>query len=209
MAPVAILLHTRLTGLARLHKAGRDFAHILPSHIELRPLSKSGTDNAIRRPCQFAQVHTAHCNVHDPTMAALAGQLSPPSATRAFRQVYQYHGTLGLAQGTMANDSPSVKRSLNVDSPSFTPATLSVPGKASAISSQAANAAPFTPRGLASGKSSVLLVRTKLTMLGTVTPISHTDAEPAAFNPAQIREFTPQSYDLSQTVSSIPSRILM
>jgi hypothetical protein len=44
------------------------------------------------------------------------------------------------------------KKALSVDSPAFTPATLSVPGKTSTISSQAANAAPFTPRGLASGK---------------------------------------------------------
>jgi hypothetical protein len=45
------------------------------------------------------------------------------------------------------------KKSLNVDSPSFTPSTstLSVPGKSTAISSQAAAAAPFTPSGLASG----------------------------------------------------------
>jgi hypothetical protein len=46
----------------------------------------------------------------------------------------------------------STKKALSVDSPAFTPATLSVPGKSSTISSQAANAAPFTPRGLASGK---------------------------------------------------------
>lgn len=45
----------------------------------------------------------------------------------------------------------SIKKSLNVDSPSFTPATLSVPGRSAAISSQAAAAAPFTPRGIASG----------------------------------------------------------
>jgi PAB-dependent poly(A)-specific ribonuclease subunit 3 len=42
------------------------------------------------------------------------------------------------------------KKTLNVDSPSFTPATLPVPGKTT-ISSQAASAAPFTPRGLTSG----------------------------------------------------------
>jgi hypothetical protein len=46
----------------------------------------------------------------------------------------------------------SAKKALSVDSPAFTPATLPVPGKTSTISSQAANAAPFTPRGLASGK---------------------------------------------------------
>jgi len=46
----------------------------------------------------------------------------------------------------------SLKKTLNVDSPSFTPATLSVPSKTATIPSQAANAAPFTPRNLASGK---------------------------------------------------------
>jgi PAB-dependent poly(A)-specific ribonuclease subunit 3 len=56
--------------------------------------------------------------------------------------------------GPLANNplNRSAKKTLSVDSPAFTPATLSVPGKSSAISSQAVNAAPFTPRGLASGK---------------------------------------------------------
>lgn len=56
--------------------------------------------------------------------------------------------------GPLANDTSNraTKKALSVDSPAFTPATLSVPGKTSAISSQAVNAAPFTPRGLASGK---------------------------------------------------------
>lgn len=85
---------------------------------------------------------------------------------------------------TLSAQTESLKKSLNVDSPSFTPSTLSVPGKGATISSQAANAAPFTPRAMASG---------------TATPNSQLDAEPATFNPAAIREFTPsQSYDLSQ-----------
>jgi hypothetical protein len=46
-------------------------------------------------------------------------------------------------------ESDSTKKSLNVESPSFTP-TLPVPAK-KAITSQAAAAAPFTPSGLASG----------------------------------------------------------
>jgi hypothetical protein len=41
----------------------------------------------------------------------------------------------------------SQKKSLNVDSPSFTPTSLA---RSTTISSQAANAAPFTPRGIAS-----------------------------------------------------------
>ncbi|KAK0110148.1 PAB-dependent poly(A)-specific ribonuclease subunit 3 [Cadophora gregata] len=72
------------------------------------------------------------------------------------------------------------KKSLNVDSPAFTPSTLAVTGKTSTISSQAASAAPFTPR-----------------FGGTTTPNPPADAEPAVFNPATIKEFTPQNYDLS------------
>lgn len=79
---------------------------------------------------------------------------------------------------------PRLKKSLNVDSPSFTPSTLAVPSKSSSISSQAANAAPFTPRSLASG---------------TATPNPQPEPQPT-FNPAQIREFTPQNYDVSDTV---------
>lgn len=45
----------------------------------------------------------------------------------------------------------SNKRSLNVESPAFTPATLPLP-RATTISSQAANAAPFTPRAITSGE---------------------------------------------------------
>lgn len=87
---------------------------------------------------------------------------------------------------TLSAQPESIKKSLNVDSPSFTPATLPVPGK-TAITSHAAAAAPFTPRGLASG---------------TVTPSPQPEPEAATFNPAQIREFTPSNYDLSQAVSS-------
>lgn len=49
----------------------------------------------------------------------------------------------------------SVKKRLNVDSPSFTPANLTVNGsqakpKSIGISPKFANAAPFKPKGLAS-----------------------------------------------------------
>jgi hypothetical protein len=60
--------------------------------------------------------------------------------------------------GPFANvPNDSMKKTLNVESPAFTPATLSAPGKTSTISSQAANAAPFTPRGLASGKHALAI----------------------------------------------------
>lgn len=49
----------------------------------------------------------------------------------------------------------SLKKHLNVDSPSFTPSSLSVngttPSKSSGLSPKAAGAAPFKPKGLASG----------------------------------------------------------
>lgn len=83
-------------------------------------------------------------------------------------------------QGSQA-DVP--KRSLNVDSPSFTPIGLANTSIGTSITSRAASAAPFTPRSVATGAA---------------TPTPQQD-EPVAFNPAQIREFTPQSYDLSST----------
>lgn len=81
------------------------------------------------------------------------------------------------------NQTDVTKKTLNVESPSFTPATLQAQptAKKSTFSSQAASAAVFTPRGAP----------------GTATPsLSETDAQPPAFNPV-IREFTPQNnYDL-------------
>ncbi|EDO00286.1 hypothetical protein SS1G_14156 [Sclerotinia sclerotiorum 1980 UF-70] len=76
------------------------------------------------------------------------------------------------------------KKALNVDSPSFTPAALPASNKGASVISQAANAAPFTPRGLASG---------------TATPNTQLDPEIPQFNPTQ-RDFTPQNYDLSQNI---------
>jgi hypothetical protein len=46
-----------------------------------------------------------------------------------------------------------------------------------------------------------------LTITGTSTPTLQAE-EPAPFNPAQIREFTPQGYDMSNSVSSDPSPAL-
>jgi hypothetical protein len=46
--------------------------------------------------------------------------------------------------------------------------------------------------------STIFLV---LIFLGTATP-APVEAETAVFNPAQIREFTPQSYDFAQAVSN-------
>ena len=49
----------------------------------------------------------------------------------------------------------SLKKRLNVDSPTFTPASLSVSGtKSSGISPKAAHAAVFKPKGLSAGRPS-------------------------------------------------------
>jgi PAB-dependent poly(A)-specific ribonuclease subunit 3 len=95
---------------------------------------------------------------------------------------------------------PRLKKSLNVDSPTFTPATLPVSVKGPAISSHAANAAPFTPRGMASGKFSFSTSMPIADDTGTATPNSQLDAEPAPFNPAAFKEFTPANYDIPHAV---------
>ncbi|KAG8406334.1 PAB-dependent poly(A)-specific ribonuclease subunit 3, variant 2 [Metarhizium acridum] len=86
-----------------------------------------------------------------------------------------------------SNSSDMSRKALNVESPSFTPASLQSAGKKPTFSTQAANAPAFTPRGL--GASPAL----------SATPA---DPESAIFNPAAIREFTP-SFELnSQGVSN-------
>jgi PAB-dependent poly(A)-specific ribonuclease subunit 3 len=76
------------------------------------------------------------------------------------------------------------KKTFNVDSPSFTPSNQpAAAAKKSTLSSQAANAAPFTPRGVG-------------------TPNLQQTAEASVFNPAAIREFTPQNYDIGNTNSN-------
>jgi len=85
------------------------------------------------------------------------------------------------------NPSPQAdfsKKTFNVDSPAFTPSNQpQVTAKKTTLSSQAANAAPFTPRGAG-------------------TPNLQQTAEASVFNPAAIREFTPQNYDIGNTNSN-------
>lgn len=81
-----------------------------------------------------------------------------------------------------SNSSDAAKRALNGDSPSFTPSSLITQStKKSTLPSQAASAAVFTPRGV-----------------GATTPATPASSEPERlFNPAAIKEFTPQNnYDL-------------
>jgi PAB-dependent poly(A)-specific ribonuclease subunit 3 len=115
-----------------------------------------------------------------------SGSPHAPSQRDRYEALNEHLANLHQSKKTQTN-SDRLKKSLNVESPSFTPSTLSVPNKTSAISSQAANAAPFTPRSMTSG---------------TATPNTQPDAQPT-FNPAQIREFTPQHYDLSDAVSCL------
>ncbi|CZR51404.1 related to poly(A)-specific ribonuclease [Phialocephala subalpina] len=87
-----------------------------------------------------------------------------------------------LSKFSPANNTSGSKKLLNVDSPSFTPGTLATSGK---ISSHAANALPFQPRGLVSG---------------TVTPTPQPEPQSSVFNMAEVKEFTPGAYDPSQTL---------
>ncbi|KAG6017254.1 hypothetical protein E4U43_001909 [Claviceps pusilla] len=82
-----------------------------------------------------------------------------------------------------SNQADISRKALNVESPSFTPASLQNSAKKATFSTQAANAPSFTPRGLAA------------------SPARNTDAETALFNPAAIREFTP-GFELNAQVTS-------
>ncbi|OLN86109.1 PAB-dependent poly(A)-specific ribonuclease subunit PAN3, partial [Colletotrichum chlorophyti] len=99
---------------------------------------------------------------------------------------------------SQSNQSEFSRKALNVDSPSFTPTSLPTtasPGasmtgglsKKSTFSSQAASAAVFTPRGA-----------------GSATPAASQDGESTSsvFNPATLREFTPQNFELSTGITT-------
>ncbi|KAG9254114.1 PAB-dependent poly(A)-specific ribonuclease subunit PAN3 [Emericellopsis atlantica] len=73
------------------------------------------------------------------------------------------------------------KKALNVDSPTFTPATTA--SKKATLSTQAANAPSFTPRGF-----------------GAAAQTDSSDASVPSFNPAAIREFTP-SFDVANNAT--------
>ncbi|KAL2180720.1 uncharacterized protein P884DRAFT_191772 [Thermothelomyces heterothallicus CBS 202.75] len=92
--------------------------------------------------------------------------------------------TFNHDQNKNSSQSEFPKKSFNVDSPSFTPSSQTQgAAKKSTLSSQAANAVPFTPRGVG-------------------TPNLQQTAEASVFNPAAIREFTPQNYDISNTATN-------
>ncbi|KAG5982124.1 hypothetical protein E4U55_002271 [Claviceps digitariae] len=81
------------------------------------------------------------------------------------------------------NQADITRKALNVESPSFTPASLQNSAKKATFTTQAANAPSFTPRGLAA------------------SPAMTADAEAALFNPAAIREFTP-GFELNAQATS-------
>ncbi|KAL6893312.1 hypothetical protein GGI43DRAFT_412807 [Trichoderma evansii] len=99
---------------------------------------------------------------------------------------FMHDQTKGNSSQTSSSqqDNNSTKKTLNVESPSFTPSTLQPIQKKPTFSSQAVTAPSFTPRGL-----------------GAATPSTIPDTEAPAFNPASIREFTP-SFDLSSTAAA-------
>jgi hypothetical protein len=115
----------------------------------------------------------------------------------------------GLANSELGRSS---KKTLNVDSPSFTPLShqpltqqptvnqqQQQPTKKSTFSSQSVSAAPFTPRGAGNGKDVVLEMNHEMFNSQIATPAvaaPQPEAETPVFNPATIREFTPQNFDM-------------
>ncbi|KZF19720.1 hypothetical protein L228DRAFT_250792 [Xylona heveae TC161] len=88
----------------------------------------------------------------------------------------------------MPSQVDSLKRRLNVESPTFTPSSLANNGgfaKSTTISPKAASAAPFTPKGAAAS---------------IITPTINPEPVPAApeWSVPDIPEFVPQSYDTMQ-----------
>ncbi|KAI5463994.1 hypothetical protein BGZ63DRAFT_400979 [Mariannaea sp. PMI_226] len=79
------------------------------------------------------------------------------------------------------------KKTLNVESPSFTPANIQSAVKKATFSSQAASAPAFTPRGLT-------------VALPAGNSNNSQDNDAGSFNPAAIREFTP-TFDLNPAPS--------
>jgi PAB-dependent poly(A)-specific ribonuclease subunit 3 len=87
----------------------------------------------------------------------------------------------------MPPSQPDFGRKLNGESPSFTPANLQnlhSAKKTTTLPVQAASAAPFTPRAS-----------------GAAVPATQQEPEQPAFNPAAIREFTPQ-YDMTSNIAT-------
>ena len=74
------------------------------------------------------------------------------------------------------------------------------PTKKSTFSSQAASAAPFTPRA-ANGKSIAKWKSMSEADQTTATPTLQPNAEPSMFNIASVKEFKPQNYEAANTVS--------
>ena len=107
----------------------------------------------------------------------------------------------------------SVQKRLNVDSPSFTPASLSVngsslPSKTKGLSPKAASAAPFQPKGTTPGNHFWLnyVVLEIDAQPAAVAPSS--SASMKQYNPKapdwvapEVQEFLPQTYSTIATVS--------
>jgi hypothetical protein len=81
-----------------------------------------------------------------------------PAQRRLLLNTAPWYGVFIVQSKNMLADSAcfdSPKKTLNVDSPSFTPTALASSVASTTISSRAASAAPFTPRGVQSGKNNL------------------------------------------------------
>jgi hypothetical protein len=146
--------------IPRAHSAGRrPYSPGLPLQLHDQKFqafpNPSTTDHAppgfrhlaSRRKRRSRQNVSSSLTKHDGPFAA-----TPPFASISPRMMKHGHGPRRI---TLSNSSPhsSGKKTLNVDSPSFTPSNQHLATKKSTFSTQAASAAPFTPRG-ADGKPS-------------------------------------------------------
>lgn len=137
---------------------------ITPGLVSQLAREISGSNSFPRRPCPTNPVlynpltpSRKSGNVPRPTRRR-GNDLNLEKADITPKSKANYPSMLEHSKSPADKKIDSIKKSLNVDSPSFTPATLSVPGKGTGgtISSQAVNAAPFTPRGMASGEQHTL-----------------------------------------------------
>jgi PAB-dependent poly(A)-specific ribonuclease subunit 3 len=135
----------------------------------------------------------------------LSRPLENPGSTDSMLQASLF--TKSEAADHFTNGYGSAKKQLNVDSPSFTPAQLPGGNKKSTFSSQTVNAAPFTPKGVANGKSSRahgFRVLSHAHWNVAAAPVISQDGDTTFLNPAVVREFTPQTqnYDLNTAAAT-------
>jgi hypothetical protein len=83
-----------------------------------------------------------------PTVSSRRRRIIPTRTRRATPRVHGVPALVSELSLTSLSAANLAKKAFNVESPSFTPAPQQAASKKSTFSSQAASAAPFTPRGV-------------------------------------------------------------